>query len=104
MQISPFATKAVLLTAFMSLISIGSASAQVSGTTGNVAKFTSPTSVGNSVMFQSAAGNVGVGTKAPVSKLDINASNALALRGAAPFMNFYDTSKANQRAAIQSVA
>ena len=55
-------------------------------------------------MFQNGAGNIGVGTTKPTSKLDINASNALALHGAAPFMNFYDTTKAGQRAAIQSTA
>jgi hypothetical protein len=80
-----------------------SAAAQVSGTTGNVAKFTSPSSVGNSVMFESAAGNIGVGTTVPASKLEINASNALTVRGAAPFMNFFDTARANQRAVIQSI-
>jgi hypothetical protein len=85
-----------------SAVVLGTAAAQVSGTTGNVAKFTSPTTVGNSVMFQTAAGNVGIGTTVPASKLDINAQNALSIRGATPFMNFFDTGKANQRAVIQS--
>jgi hypothetical protein len=98
-----FAATAALSGALLSSALVGPAAAQVSGTTGNVAKFTSPSSVGNSVMFQSAAGNIGVGTTTPTSKLDINASNALAIHGAAPFINFYDTSKASQRAAIQSI-
>jgi hypothetical protein len=54
-------------------------------------------------MFESAAGNIGVGTTAPASKLDINASNALTMRGALPFMSFVDTFAANQRAGIQSI-
>jgi hypothetical protein len=52
-------------------------------------------------MFESA-GKIGIGTAAPTSKLDINAANALAIRGAAPFMTLYDTSAANQRAVVQS--
>jgi len=98
-----FAATAALSGALLSSALVGPTAAQVSGTTGNIAKFTSPSSVGNSVMFESAGGNVGVGTTVPTSKLDINASNALAIHGAAPFMNFYDTSKATQRAVIQSI-
>jgi hypothetical protein len=44
------------------------------GTTGAIAKFTSHTTIGNSSIFQSPAGNVGVGTVAPGSELDV-ASN-----------------------------
>jgi hypothetical protein len=98
------AAKATLLAALLSAISIGTAVAQVSGTTGNVAKFTSPTSVGNSVMFESAAGNIGVGTTTPSSKVDINAQNALVMRGTQPYLSFLDSLSGNQRAGIQAIA
>ena len=76
--------------------------AQVSGTTGHIAKFTGPTTVGNSVMFQNSTGNIGIGTTAPSSKLQINAPNALAMRGGRPFMTFFDTFSTNERSSVQN--
>jgi len=42
-----------------------------SGTTNYLAKFTNPTTVGNSVIFENS-GNIGIGTTNPSAKLDVN--------------------------------
>jgi Chaperone of endosialidase len=44
------------------------------GTAGTIAKFTSRTTIGNSSIFQTPTGNVGVGTTSPGAELDV-ASN-----------------------------
>jgi len=51
-----------------------SGSANASGTTGYVGKFTAPTTIGNSLIFDNAT-NVGIGTTAPAAALDIINAN-----------------------------
>jgi hypothetical protein len=105
MRKSSFGTlTAALYAAGVSLAAFAPASAQVSGTTGRIAKFTGPAAVGNSVMFQNSTGNIGIGTTAPSSKLQINAPNALAMRGGRPFMTFFDTLSTNERSSVQGIA
>lgn len=54
------------------LLVCAAAEAQVGpGTAGTVAKFTSPTSVGDSVIVEDKHGSVGVGTSLPTSKLTV---------------------------------
>jgi hypothetical protein len=43
-----------------------------SGTTNHITKWLSATSIGNSGIFETAAGNVGIGTITPAAKLDLN--------------------------------
>ena len=43
-----------------------------SGTKGHLPKFTGATSIGNSLVFQSAAGNVGIAITSPATVLDVN--------------------------------
>src|SRR5262245_41850325 len=57
-----------------------SAPAQVStgtGTTNFVPKWTGAHSQGNSILFQSTAGNIGIGTTGPASKLDVRGSTSI---------------------------
>lgn len=72
-----------------------------SGTTGRIAKFVNATDLGNSVMYESA-GQIGLGTLAPTSKLDIRATEALNIQGATPFLRFRDTNVAAGRFNIQA--
>ncbi len=44
----------------------------VSGTVGRIAKFTATDAVGDSVLFEDGAGNVGLGTTSPAGKLDVS--------------------------------
>lgn len=81
---------------------ISPVSAQTSGTTGRIAKFTSGTTLGNSVMIESG-GRIGIGTASPNSKLEISGQNALKLSGFQPFMTLSDSNAANARHVIQSV-
>ncbi len=48
------------------------------------------------------AGNVGIGTPTPTSKLDIAAQDGLAITGFQPFMTFRDTNNANKLSRLQS--
>ncbi|HEY0073429.1 MAG TPA: hypothetical protein VGB77_04945, partial [Abditibacteriaceae bacterium] len=50
------------------------------GTTGNIAKFTGPNEIGNSVIIESA-GNIGIGTAAPGSKLTVISGGASTIQG-----------------------
>ena len=47
------------------------------GTTNFIPKWTSATAIGNSIIFQSAAGNVGIGTITPAAKLDVKGTSFL---------------------------
>ncbi len=49
-----------------------------------------------------SSGNIGMGTGAPTSKLEIAAQNGLAITGFQPFMTFRDTNNANKRSILQS--
>jgi hypothetical protein len=42
------------------------------GTTNHIVRWIDPTNLGNSDIFESSAGNVGIGTTAPAGKLDVN--------------------------------
>jgi hypothetical protein len=54
------------------LLACTTAEAQVGpGTTGQIARFNSPNSVGDSVIFEDKFGKVGVGTSAPTSKFTV---------------------------------
>lgn len=48
------------------------------------------------------AGNLGVGTSTPTSKVEIAAQDALAMTGFQPFLTLRDTNSANKRGVIQS--
>jgi len=54
----------------------GGGSGTVTGSTNYISKFTSGTSVGNSVIYESGS-NIGIGTTVPNSKLNINSSGSL---------------------------
>jgi Chaperone of endosialidase len=54
------------------------------GTTGYLAEWTSATNLGNSLFFQSSAGNLGISTTAPSQKFEVDLGNLLA-RGANNF-------------------
>jgi trimeric autotransporter adhesin len=54
------------------------------GTTGYLAEWTSATNLGNSLFFQSSAGNLGIATTAPSQKFEVDLGNLLA-RGANNF-------------------
>lgn len=69
-----------------------SLAAAVSGTTGQIAKFISPTDLGNSVMSE-VNGKVGIGTSAPAAKMEIfgnwtGEDGALRLSGDKPTIRF----------------
>ncbi|MGH9845645.1 MAG: hypothetical protein ACREEM_43610 [Blastocatellia bacterium] len=70
------------------------------GTTGRIAKFTSSTDLGNSVMTE-LNGNIGIGTTNPTSKLEIAAQDGLKINGYQPFLTLRDTNAGGRRAAIQ---
>jgi len=54
----------------------GGGSGTVTGSTNYISKFTSGTSVGNSVIYETGS-NIGIGTTIPNSKLNINSSGSL---------------------------
>lgn len=56
-----------------------------SGAANYVPKFTNTTVVGNSVIYQNASSNIGIGTISPTQKLDVN--------GAVNALNFYSNGK-----------
>ncbi|MDM7922297.1 MAG: hypothetical protein QUS14_08340 [Pyrinomonadaceae bacterium] len=53
-------------------------------------------------LFINGNGNVGVGTTAPSSRLEIAAQNGLAITGFQPYFTLRDTNNANKRGIIQS--
>ncbi|GEM_PF-6271853 len=57
----------------MSLVLFTPALAQIggSGTSGRIPKFTAPTAIGDSVIFQSTTGKIGIGTANPQEVLDV---------------------------------
>lgn len=50
------------------------------GTGSTIAKFTGPNQIGNSVIIENA-GNIGIGTGAPASKLTVNSGGAISIQG-----------------------
>jgi hypothetical protein len=92
---------AAVAAATVALVSMNFSTA-LAATTGRIAKFVTPTDVGNSVMFEKN-GTIGLGTMFPTSKLEISATNALTVRGTQPFMRFRDSSAGNARHVIKSV-
>jgi hypothetical protein len=54
----------------------GGGSGTVSGTTNYIAKFTSTTAVGNSIIYDTGT-NIGIGTTSPTAKLHVSASGTL---------------------------
>jgi len=48
-----------------------------SGTANYIPKFTGSTTIGNSVIYETAGGNVGIGTTSPTHKLDVNTDTDL---------------------------
>lgn len=69
---NPFKVRFIVCAAAL-LLACATAQAQVggSGTPGKLAKFKSPNSVGDSVIFEDKFGMVGVGTSLPTSKLTV---------------------------------
>ncbi len=66
-----FKIRSIACTAIV-LLACAAAEAQVGpGTTGSIAKFNSPNSVGDSVIVEDKYGNVGVGTSVPTSKFTV---------------------------------
>ena len=51
-----------------------------SGTTNYVPRWTSGTTLGNSILFQSSAGNLGIGTTTPAATLDIQKSTGIRVK------------------------
>ncbi len=78
------------------------AAAAANGTTGRIAKFTSSTNLGNSVMTE-LNGNIGIGTTNPTSKLEIAAQDGLKITGYQPFLTLKDTNAGGRLGGIQSV-
>lgn len=62
----------------------GASSSSVSGTTNYLAKFTSSSAIGNSVIFESS-GNIGIGVTTPFSTLDVTGS--ISINGRRVFNN-----------------
>src|SRR3954469_11758693 len=57
----------------------------------------------SSTLTLAASGNVGIGTPAPVSKLEITGDDALRLAGYQPFLTFVDRNAGSTRSRIQGV-
>ena len=74
-------------------------SALVSGTAGQIAKFTSATDLGNSEITE-LNGKIGIGTANPSSKLEIAAQDGLAITGYQPFLTLRDTNTGGKRSII----
>jgi hypothetical protein len=81
-----------------------------SGTKGQIPKFTGATTIGNSAIFQSNTGNVGVGTTTPAANLDVNGTsdirNTLTLfpNGSAPTLSVNGTALSiNNKGAVNFV-
>ena len=68
------------LSVFSSLSVVAQEAISGTGTTNFIPKWTSGTALGNSILFQSTAGNVGLGTITPGAKLDVKGTSFL--RGA----------------------
>ncbi len=71
-------------------------------TVGQIAKFTTATVVGDSVMTE-LNGNIGIGTTSPTSKLEIAGQDGLKINGFQPFLTLVDSNAGNARGAIQQV-
>jgi hypothetical protein len=69
---------------------------------GRIPQFVNEDRLANSELHQ-AGRNIGLGTTKPISKLDIRAQDALAIRGAQPFITFRDSKAGNVRHILQSV-
>ncbi|MGH9853547.1 MAG: hypothetical protein ACREBD_27220 [Blastocatellia bacterium] len=80
---------------------VTAAAAAANGTTGRIAKFTSSTNLGNSVITE-LNGNIGIGTTNPTSKLEIAAQNGLKITGYQPFLTLQDTNAGGRFSGIQS--
>ena len=70
----------VLLSVFSSVSAVAQQALSGTGTTNFIPKWTSGTALGNSSLFQSTAGNVGIGSTTPGAKLDVKGTSFL--RGA----------------------
>ena len=51
------------------------------GTTNYIPKFTSSTAVGNSIIYQSGSGAIGIGTSAPVNSISTSTERSLTIKG-----------------------
>ncbi len=60
-----------------------------SGTTNFVPKFVAPNRVGNSIIFQSASGNVGIGTQSPLFPVHIFSNNSVPPAGQCCPISFF---------------
>lgn len=79
-----------------------SSAATGSGTAGRLAKWTSGTALGNSIVRESS-GRIGIGIAPGTSKLEIGAQDGLKIKGYQPFLTLTDTNAANKRSIIQGV-
>jgi hypothetical protein len=74
-----------------------------SGTVGRIAKFTSATGLGDSVITE-VNGSIGIGTTTPTTaRLTLEGQDAMAIRGYEPGFTLIDTNHGNARGAIQQV-
>jgi len=83
---------AVIFCQYMGTGNVPAGAATVSGTANYVAKFTAPSIVGNSQIYDNGT-NVGIGTVAPAALLDVN-GNARIGNGASDFPPFSNSPKA----------
>ena len=70
----------VVFSVLSSLSAVAQQALSGTGTTNFIPKWTSGTAIGNSIIFQSGAGNVGIGSITPGAKLDVKGTSFL--RGA----------------------
>ena len=75
-----FVLAVALLCVFSNLSALAQQALSGTGTTNFIPKWTSGAALGNSIVFQSAAGNVGLSTTTPGAKLDVKGTSFL--RGA----------------------
>ena len=71
-----YASNALTASYALNAASGGGGSGTVTGSTNYISKFTSGTSIGNSVIYETGS-NIGIGTTIPNSKLNINSSGSL---------------------------
>lgn len=79
----------------------GLAAQAVNGTIGQIAKFTSATDLGDSVISE-VNGKIGIGTGNPSSRLEIAAQDGLSITGYQPFLTLRDTNTGGKRGIIAS--